>query len=37
MPDGKYRTVQVSAAKEGKRLQVHVRKGYYARLAASQN
>jgi Ca-activated chloride channel homolog len=36
-PDGKYRTVQVSAAKEGKRLQVHVRKGYYARLAASEN
>ncbi len=30
-PDGKYRTIAVTAEKDGKRLQVHVRKGYYAR------
>lgn len=35
-PDGKYRTVQVKAGKDGKALRVHVRKGYYARLAATQ-
>jgi Ca-activated chloride channel family protein len=32
-PDGKYRTIQVTASKDGKRFKVHVRKGYYARLA----
>ncbi len=32
-PDGKYRNVRVSAARDGKRFKVHVRKGYYARLA----
>ena len=31
-PDGNYRTIQISAQKNGKRLQVHARKGYYARL-----
>ena len=33
-PNGKYRTVAVTAQKDGKRLQVHVRKGYYALSAA---
>jgi Ca-activated chloride channel family protein len=32
-PDGKYRAIQVKAEKDGQRLRVHVRKGYYARLA----
>ncbi len=32
-PDGKYRTIRVIAAKDGKRLKVHVRRGYYTRLA----
>jgi VWFA-related protein len=35
-PDGKYRNIRMSAAKDGKHLQVHVRKGYYARLAQKQ-
>ena len=35
-PDGKYRNVRVTAAREGKRFKVHVRKGYYARLAANR-
>lgn len=30
-PDGKYRTIAVTAEKDGKRLHVHARKGYYAR------
>jgi VWFA-related protein len=30
-PNGKYRTLHVIAEREGKRLQVHARKGYYAR------
>jgi VWFA-related protein len=36
-PDGKYRPVRVIATKDGKHLQVHVRKGYYARVAMSPN
>ncbi len=36
-PNGKYRSVRITAEKDGKRLQVHARKGYYARLAAPQN
>ena len=32
-PNGQYHNIRMSAAKDGKRLQVHVRKGYYARLA----
>ena len=35
-PDGKYHNIRMSAAKDGKHLQVHVRKGYYARLAQNQ-
>ncbi len=31
VPNGKYRAVHVTAEKDGKRLQVHVRKGYYPR------
>ena len=34
--NGKYRPVHVIAIRDGKRMQVHVRKGYYARLAAQQ-
>ena len=33
-PDGKYRSIRLTAEKNGKRLQVHVRKGYFARLAS---
>ena len=33
-PNGKYRTIAVTAEKDGKRLQVNVRKGYYARSGA---
>lgn len=33
VPNGKYRTVRVHAEKDGRRLHVQVRKGYYARLA----
>jgi Ca-activated chloride channel family protein len=36
-PNGKYHSVRITAEKDGKRLQVHARKGYYARLAAPQN
>jgi len=32
VPDGSYRTIRIKAEKDGKRLQVHARKGYYARL-----
>lgn len=35
-PNGKYHNIRMSAAKDGKHLQVHVRKGYYARLAQNQ-
>jgi hypothetical protein len=30
-PNGKYRTITIVAEKDGKRLQVHARKGYHAR------
>jgi Ca-activated chloride channel homolog len=36
VPDGKYRPVHVVAERDGKHLQVHVRKGYYARVAAQR-
>jgi len=36
VPDGSYRKLKVTAVKDGKPLQVHVRKGYYARLAPEQ-
>src|ERR1035441_10388403 len=36
-PNGNYRTISVTAEKEGKRLQVRARKGYHARLAATPN
>jgi len=36
-PNGKYRPVHVMAEQDGKHLRVHVRKGYYARLAIPQN
>jgi VWFA-related protein len=32
VPDGSYRTIRIKAEKDGKRLQVHARKGYYARF-----
>jgi len=35
-PNGKFRSLQVRASKDGKDLKVHVRKGYYARLADAQ-
>jgi len=34
VPNGSYRTIRIKAEKDGKRLQVHARKGYYARLEA---
>jgi len=33
VPDGKYRSVQISATKDGNRLQIRARRGYYARFA----
>ncbi len=33
--NGKYRTIAISAEKDGKHLQVHARKGYHARADAS--
>jgi len=36
-PNGKYRTVHIVAEKDGKHLQVQLRKGYYARLAEAQD
>lgn len=36
IPDGSYRKLKVTATKDGKTLQVHVRKGYYARLDQNQ-
>ncbi len=36
-PNGSYRAISVTAEKDGKRLQVRVRKGYNARLAATSN
>lgn len=32
-PNGRYHNIRMSAAQNGKQLQVHVRKGYYARVA----
>jgi Ca-activated chloride channel family protein len=34
VPNGKYRPIHIVAKEKGHRLQVHARKGYYARLAA---
>ena len=36
-PNGRYRTVNVIAEKDGKRLQVRARKGYHARFESSHN
>lgn len=36
-PNGKYHAIHVMAEKNGKRLQVHARKGYYARLEPTHN
>jgi Ca-activated chloride channel homolog len=36
-PNGKYRTIHIAAEKEGKHLQVHARKGYYARIESPSN
>jgi Ca-activated chloride channel family protein len=33
--DGRFRPIQIAAEKSGRRLRVHTRKGYYARLASS--
>ena len=33
--DGRFRHIKITARKSGRRLQVHSRKGYYARLASS--
>jgi Ca-activated chloride channel homolog len=33
--DGRFRRIQIAAEKSGRRLRVHTRKGYYARLASS--
>ena len=33
--DGRFRPIKITARKSGRRLQVHSRKGYYARLASS--
>jgi len=35
--DGKYRSITITAEKDGKRLQVHARKGYFARLENGPN
>lgn len=37
VPNGQYRPIHVVAEQDGKRLQVHVRKGYYGRLAPPSN
>lgn len=36
-PNGKFRSIILQAEKEGKNLQVHVRKGYYARVESTNN
>jgi VWFA-related protein len=36
-PDGRFRRIRVTAARNGKRLRVHVRGGYYARSTFSPN
>ena len=33
-PNGRYRTISITAEKGGKQLKVHARKGYHARLEA---
>lgn len=37
VPNGSYRTIRITAEKNGKRLRVQARKGYYARIEASAN
>lgn len=36
IPDGRYHRLKVTAERDRKHLQVHVRKGYYARVASNQ-
>jgi Ca-activated chloride channel homolog len=36
-PNGKYRPVHIIAERDGKRMQVHVRKGYYARHSETRD
>jgi hypothetical protein len=36
-PNGKYRAIHIDAEKDGKHLQVHARKGYYARIEGPNN
>lgn len=36
-PNGKYRPLRIIAERDGKRFQVHVRKGYYARRAETRD
>jgi Ca-activated chloride channel homolog len=37
VPNGKFRAIRLTAGKKGEHLQVHVRKGYTARLEAETN
>ena len=37
VPNGSYRTIEITAVKEGKRLHVKARKGYYSRLEVRAN
>jgi Ca-activated chloride channel homolog len=37
LPNGNYRTINIVAMKDGKRLQIRARKGYHARMDASHN
>jgi hypothetical protein len=36
VPNGSYRRLKVTAERDGRRLHVHVRKGYFARVAWNQ-
>jgi len=36
-PNGKYRAIHITAERDGKHLQVHARKGYYARIEPPHN
>ena len=36
-PNGKYRTIRITAERDGKHLQVHARKGYYSRNEGTHN
>ena len=36
-PNGHYRTIHITAEKDGKHLQIHARKGYYARIESPAN